>query len=75
MRKQRIELSKKLFLDKATLASLNQESQQSVKGGDYYPGTVVQPPSRAQGYDCCIIATYGGLGCITRLDDCRIDLG
>lgn len=76
MKTRKIDLGKKLFLNKATLAILNQESQRSIKGGDYYPGPVVnQPPSRAQGYDCCIIATYGGPGCIITGPDCIIDLG
>lgn len=75
MKKKKIELGKKLFLDKATLAILN-EGLHSIKGGDYHPGPVVnQPPSRAQGFDCCIIATYDGPGCITQLIDCQIQIG
>jgi hypothetical protein len=75
MKRKNLSLSRKLFLNKATLAILNQAGQQSIKGGDYYPGPVVnQPPSRAQGYDCCIIATYGGPGCLTGLNECLTGL-
>ncbi len=72
MKKSAINLSKKLFLEKATLAILNRDNQQSVKGGNYYPAPDLnQPPSRAQGYDCCIIATYDGPRCVTVLIDCQ----
>lgn len=73
MKKRSLNLSKKLFLNKATLANLNQESLQLIKGGNYYPAPDLnQPPSRAQGYDCCIIATYDGPRCVTVLIDCQI---
>ncbi|PSK92665.1 class I lanthipeptide [Taibaiella chishuiensis] len=73
MKKSAINLPKKLFLEKATLAILNRDNQQSVKGGQYYPAPDRNaPPSRAQGYDCCIIATYDGPACITVLNECRI---